>query len=92
MAELHITRSQRIIEKHLGMRRIGVEPARDTVKELALKADQVTELKRDQRLREEQEKATGLPVANSRQSLTHRLNARGRAEPGLGRSPNIVVD
>ena len=28
MAELHITRSQRIIEKHLGMRRISVELAR----------------------------------------------------------------
>ena len=58
MAELHIMRSLRIIEKHLAMRRISVESARDTAKELALTAGQATELERDRRLREELEKAT----------------------------------
>lgn len=63
MPELHITRSQRSIDKHLGMRRITVGLARDTVKELALKAGETAELKRDRKLRQELEKATGLPIA-----------------------------
>lgn len=47
-----------------GVRRISVELARDPVRELALKAGQAAELERDQKLREELENATGLPIAD----------------------------
>lgn len=62
MSLLHITTSQMIIRRHLRMSHIGVQHTRDVIKRAALHVHTGEELGPDKRMREELEKATGMPI------------------------------